>query len=351
MEYNASMNIYPAALPTDIDYPDRVDDDDWIYAARYNEIKEEVIAICAELGTNPKADAADLKTRLAISLDADGALKATLTPTFSGLTINGTIYASGNITTDGSVDGVDIAGMSAFVILNTTHRLLTLPHIDWTAATQNLLTTGKVTGSDFYTAAACNPLSKKLVEFGITITDHFRAATIPSGYAWLTGGVYQAPTSVSYNHDSDYLRCRSSGGKSYLYKAQDVRDTRMYARVVVNQGVNGGLRYDDGTDNNYVEIRLIHTTGNTMIYRQRVVTGGGEAVDTDVTLNNVAPTAIMLRVAGTPNHNAYTDLVNEVGGVINMSSVLGLTWTPTRAGIVVDGAGYLIMDWFSISGV
>ena len=66
---------YPSAIPTTGDYPDRVDDVDWIYAVRYNEIKAEVIAICAELGTLPKGDAADLKTRLAISLDAAGKLK------------------------------------------------------------------------------------------------------------------------------------------------------------------------------------------------------------------------------------------------------------------------------------
>ena len=69
------MAIYPSTLPDNSDYPDRVDDQHWIKAARYNEIKNELIALCAELGTLPKGSAADLKTRLAISLDDAGKLK------------------------------------------------------------------------------------------------------------------------------------------------------------------------------------------------------------------------------------------------------------------------------------
>jgi len=60
------MSIYPAAIPDNGDYPERTDDVDWIYAERYNEIKNEVIAICAELGINPRGASADVVTRLAL---------------------------------------------------------------------------------------------------------------------------------------------------------------------------------------------------------------------------------------------------------------------------------------------
>lgn len=60
------MAIYPAVIPTNTDYPNRTDDIDWLYAARYNEIKNEVIAICVELGINPKGGATTVVARLAL---------------------------------------------------------------------------------------------------------------------------------------------------------------------------------------------------------------------------------------------------------------------------------------------
>ena len=60
------MAIYPAIIPTNTDYPNRTDDVHWVYAARYNEIKNEVIAICAELGISPSGASATVVARLAL---------------------------------------------------------------------------------------------------------------------------------------------------------------------------------------------------------------------------------------------------------------------------------------------
>jgi len=69
---------YPAAIPDEVtDLPDRLDDIDWIEAARYNEVKKELVAIMTELGTDPAGASTDVKTRLALlALIAD--------PTFTG---------------------------------------------------------------------------------------------------------------------------------------------------------------------------------------------------------------------------------------------------------------------------
>ena len=69
---------YPAAIPDEVtDLPDRLDDIDWIEAARYNELKKEIVAIMTELGTDPAGSSTDVKTRLALlALIAD--------PTFTG---------------------------------------------------------------------------------------------------------------------------------------------------------------------------------------------------------------------------------------------------------------------------
>ena len=60
---------YPAAIPSQTgetpDLPDRIDDLDWLYAARYNELKKELCAALAELGVLPKGSYADVAARLA----------------------------------------------------------------------------------------------------------------------------------------------------------------------------------------------------------------------------------------------------------------------------------------------
>ncbi len=55
---------YPSDIPSLVDLPDRQDDIDWLYAARYNELKKELRAALTELGTLPKGAFADVKTRL-----------------------------------------------------------------------------------------------------------------------------------------------------------------------------------------------------------------------------------------------------------------------------------------------
>lgn len=62
---------YPAEIPTIEDLPDRVDDLDWLYAARYNELKKELRAALTELGTLPKGEYADVKTRLDAGVGGD----------------------------------------------------------------------------------------------------------------------------------------------------------------------------------------------------------------------------------------------------------------------------------------
>ena len=63
---------YPAEIPTTTDLPNRVDDVDWLSAARYNELKKELRACLIELGTDPAGAYATVKARLdaGISLDS-----------------------------------------------------------------------------------------------------------------------------------------------------------------------------------------------------------------------------------------------------------------------------------------
>lgn len=63
---------YPSALKTFTTLVDGVDD---VLAAHQNDPNAEITAIETELGTNPRGTAADVKSRLAQSLNDDGTLK------------------------------------------------------------------------------------------------------------------------------------------------------------------------------------------------------------------------------------------------------------------------------------
>lgn len=113
---------YPDQIPTLGDLPNRQDDVDWIYAARYNELKKELRAALIELGTNPAGNAADLKTRLAVTLDDDGVLRTDLTPTFAGLTIQanlGTPAVLINQAGAGDILNLQDGGNTVLQVLNT----------------------------------------------------------------------------------------------------------------------------------------------------------------------------------------------------------------------------------------
>lgn len=74
--------VYPAAIPSEEDLPDYEDDRDWVTADKFNALKKELRAALIELGTLPKGDYADVKTRLAIY--SKGSYEPTLVGSTSG---------------------------------------------------------------------------------------------------------------------------------------------------------------------------------------------------------------------------------------------------------------------------
>jgi hypothetical protein len=74
--------VYPSTIPSTTDLPDRVDDVDYYYAARYNEIKKELLAALTELGTLPKGAFGSVKLRLE---DIEADIAALTTPTIKSI--------------------------------------------------------------------------------------------------------------------------------------------------------------------------------------------------------------------------------------------------------------------------
>ena len=92
---------YPDTIPGTDDLPDRVDDLDWLYAARYNELKKELRAVMIELGVLPKGDAINVGARIAAGL-----------PHFNDRGDPATVdFDLGDLTEDGAWHDLDLSGI------------------------------------------------------------------------------------------------------------------------------------------------------------------------------------------------------------------------------------------------
>lgn len=73
MSIGSTSKNYPASLDTFATWQDDIDN---ILAVIVNDVQEQIIAIETELGTDPAGSLTDVKTRLAVSIENDGTLKA-----------------------------------------------------------------------------------------------------------------------------------------------------------------------------------------------------------------------------------------------------------------------------------
>jgi len=115
--------MYTTVYPTDIanrtNLPVWVDNVDDVEAKTVNDPVTELIAVQKELGTIPSGSAASLTARLTVSINDDGSLKSTLTPTFAGLSLTGSLLVSGTTPPDITLDNTTVSadGNSGFFIL------------------------------------------------------------------------------------------------------------------------------------------------------------------------------------------------------------------------------------------
>jgi len=179
-------------------------------------------------------------------------------------------------------------------------------------------------------------------------TNHFRSGSIPSGYSW-AGSPFATPGTISYNFRGDWLRTFHAGTASgFLQKSvSSYIGSTLRCRIDVDNAVNGGLRVDDGASPTHLaELRLIHISGSTYLFRLSEDAGVSDAT---VYLTGSALTVQLLIVdVGGGSWRPFCYIVNETGQNTIIHQGTSVSWTIARAGIAVDNTGALIMDWFSI---
>lgn len=187
------------------------------------------------------------------------------------------------------------------------------------------------------------------------LVSHFETDTgLPAGWSWASDAVFGgAPDNVSYSQINHWLFAyQNTSTKRGLAFRSIAKGNRLSARISVTVLGSAGLRVDDGTDNNYYEVYARHLSGATFDLRERYRTGGG-AVTTN-TITSVfgalsVPNAIYMTTGAT--WSLYSYLITPTKNLIGLTLLSGLTWTPSRGGVLINpdqnaGAGWV--DWVGI---
>jgi hypothetical protein len=200
--------------------------------------------------------------------------------------------------------------------------------------------------------------------------DHFRQtaiANLAETWAW-AGAPFGAPAQYEITNSLLRVNC-DMGERAFLYyRIASVPTGCKVASVALGlsnntAGIFCGLRLDDGSDNNYVEVVLYlsSTTPDVWTVRRRYRTGGG-AVATDDGSAMTIPTAMVLHMHldGTPYASWDVDALLHtpmgIGGTMRAGTgqLTGITFAPTRCGLVFDNSAddgsqnWMIADWIDI---
>jgi hypothetical protein len=185
-----------------------------------------------------------------------------------------------------------------------------------------------------------------------------------ASYAWLNSGSFYTPDAnspfyLSYNYQSDYLRIGAENTTpkyTFLYRTASLANPDIVAaRIVPGTSAEIGIRIDDGTDNDYVEYKLVNlgTAGHTLL-RKTFRENGGSATDTDFAdyLPGSYPVILGLYVFSSTSIRFF--LYHEVGTYVytHASQTINASYFPlssARVGIVTKNSGslsgYGFIDW------
>ena len=146
-------------------------------------------------------------------------------------------------------------------------------------------------------------------------------------------------------------------GRDFLYKSWGASDL-LIGRVYMHSSTAGayvGLRADDGTDNNFVEARLVcngaGSGGGAPYYYQHAYRTGGGSVTTSIGHDIYSSFTLRIALEGTL-YSAWTGrgfiYPDNTWCHVWEPTTSSFSWTPARKGFVCSGGSawnYFMLDW------
>lgn len=169
-------------------------------------------------------------------------------------------------------------------------------------------------------------------------------AGLPSGWSWAGAPFIEPATGVTTFSSLAICSSATAADRSFFYAPTLTTANRTISLSLstITTGTYGGLRWDDGSDDNYVELRLQYTATNTYSVVISHRTGGGTPVTTTGWSISL-PIQLIIRSAFSGTYwtswNTWMSVYHQAVAPLTLTSgyLSGATWEPTRWGIVAGG--------------
>jgi hypothetical protein len=207
-----------------------------------------------------------------------------------------------------------------------------------------------ITAGDVFSFGDTGGLFTRLINLNYTTTDHFTAFT---GWTWASDthdgtpskvNTTDYPSWVTFNHNT-------TSTNHFAYKTYSGNGD-FYARLWLNMDSYGGLRFDDGSNNNVIEIRLEQaaTYGFRNVVSHHTV--GGVLTTTTLLSNLYALNPLMILLIKSSTIYAV-GIQDHAPTHTRLTGSEASAWTPTRYGFifgqrvstVTDYRRMMAVDW------
>ena len=177
-----------------------------------------------------------------------------------------------------------------------------------------------------------------------TFTDHFAGSALLPHWTW-AGAPFVTPGTVTVSDSVLEVTNFTANTRAFLYQPTIDAENKVasVALKALTQYFWVGVRLDDGTDNNYVEL-VLQVSQSTPTHWQamgrRRVGGGVIATYAGDTMNVPLNYVLRLVLTGTTWTNwgfvSQLQTPHGIGGIMwkPNNGPTGLAWTPTRVGLV-----------------
>jgi len=227
---------------------------------------------------------------------------------------------------------------------------------DGTTAVLTVDTTNSrvIAAGDVFANADTSGLMTRLVNAHQTPTDHFTATTLAGAWSWVSSPFADAPDNVNLTAIPSLLRVHDSVLTDDFFLAQTA-SASVFGRVFVSGNSYVGVRLDDGSANNSIEVRVQGSATGLVSVTALLVNGGGAPTSTTLLSNILAQWLTVLVARSGSTVRTYWGVNGPVPAYAYGAS--SQTWTAARGGIVFGQretassadlrAGYI--DWVAIS--
>lgn len=206
--------------------------------------------------------------------------------------------------------------------------------------------------SDAFLISDEESVKNRIADYGFTasITDHFDSDVF-SGWTWATYTGFVTPAQISMGQNSR-VRFNLSGGQTVPSKAfayQAYNNSTIISRCIAGALSQSGIRADDGTNTNYVDLFLVHNSTTNLLDLKYTSSAA------NATLVSGLPHAYYLLrlIYADPTWFFYYS-ANEGTQALNVAS-LSNPFTPARSGMYYqqltgsnNSSRHALFDWIAI---